>query len=367
MNITHLIGDKIVRKFKNIKNKSTTQVLNLSVDLTEATFNNDTPLVINNVAILGQTSVDTKGRVKRKYSDNCLQQACSIFEGAPAFIDHPTPDKKTQHRSIKDMYGFYRGVRAELAEHKLRGDLHLFDSDLGRHVAAVAKSNPALAGNSIHAAGKIKMENGVQVVEEILPRNMWGVRASVDLVSDPATTKTLFESVNDNNLNKESDMELGNLTLAIIKEERDDLYSAVLAEGVASRNKEVDDLKVELKEHKTKRAEAEAKLDVQEAKAALAEQRAVVDKALSDSDLPEKGITDTFRSTLYGLTESKEGDKVITVEEQIKTQIEDRRALLGMNKVHGTGGDHHPLKESKSSGKKEGTDVILGSIADCAR
>ena len=371
-NKSRTIGEsimKVARKVVRTLNTSTA-TFQFTTDLSEATPNTTDPLILENVAILGPVSLDAGGKIRRRYTDECLQRAVGIFEGAPAFIDHQSKDKQSQHRSIRDMYGYYRGVRADLQEHKLRGSLHLFDNELGKHVAAIAKSNPALAGNSIQAAGRIRKEGDVQVVEEILPRNMWGVRASVDLVSDPATTRTLFEST-DNNLNEESSMtvEYGNLTLAVLREQRDDLYSALLQEGAASRNKEIDDLKTQLNEARQKQQDAEKERDALKSRVGLAEQKSVIDKLIGESGIPGEHISDVFRNMLYSLQEHKEGDKVITIAEQAKAQLEDRRKALGFAGVKAAGDPYVPLAENRKNKRNAGTkddddqvNVVLGSI-----
>lgn len=337
--------------------KDAPTAIRIDIDLSESTISTASPNLVENVVILGPISTDAAGKVRRRYTPECLQQAVGIFEGAPAFVDHVDPDKTNKTRSVRDMYGYYKNVRVDLQEGKLRGSLDVFDGPLGQHVLSIVKKNPRMAGNSICATGKIRMDGGVQVVEQIMPRTAWG-RPSVDLVSEPATTKSLFESTQEPI--KESNMELGNLTLAVLREQRKDVYDTVFQEGVASRNTEVAQLQTQLTESKTKLTAANAELDTLKTRVKLADRRQVVDKLLSESQLPTVAVTDVFRNTLYALEERKEGDKTITVEEQVKAQIEDRRITLGLAGVHDNGGSRNPLNTPLQENRQSSTTGSLG-------
>jgi len=337
----------------------------IEVDLSEAIISTANPRIVENVAILGPVSVDAQGKVRRRYTPECLQQAVSVFEGAPAYADHPDKSKIGQPRSIRDLFGYYKGVHANLAEGKLRGSLHVIANELGNHVLAVIKDNPQLAGNSICASGRIRMENGVQVVEQIMARSAHG-RSSVDLVVDPATTKSIFESTNENTEFKESKMDLQNLTIAGLCESRKDLHDKIFQDGAASRKAEIDKLTADLAESKGKVTQLTTEVDTLKVKVALSESRTLVDKLLAEAQLPAAALTDVFRNTLYNVRESKQGDKVVTVEEQVKALIEDRRVSLGLTGVFNNGNPSNPLggshlNESKGGAVPQGGTTLSGA------
>jgi hypothetical protein len=344
----------------------------ITIGLTEGTLSEDG--VLANAVILGNTSIGPTGQVKRRYTDQCLQNAVSIFEGAGAFVDHPKGRASAAHRSLRDMYGFYRNVRADLTEGKLFGDLVTFGNEIGQHVRAIIAANPKLVGNSIVAAGRGKRVKGVEVIEEIFPRTRWGTKATVDLVGDPATTKSLLED-RDTLHNKEFKMiELQNLTLTELREARPDLQKKLVEEGAGTRDTEIKDLKeqVEQLEKDKKNLTEEVstlKAEKKEYEAATkkASKDALVTKLLAESKMPEKAITDSFKDVLT-LVEDKEVDgKTVIAETQIKALIEDRCLLVGhkapdSNKKKAgkerTGDDEHiPLKESKE---------VLASLSDFA-
>ncbi len=343
-----------------ILNRSKKRELLITVDLSEATIDED--LLVQNAVILGSESTNANGKVYRRYTEKCMAAAIPIFEGAPAFTDHPAKNKERDHRSVRDMYGTYRHVRIE--EGKLRGDLQIFDHTLGQHVAAIIRKNPAAVGNSIRTAGRVRMESGVQIVEEIFPRDKWGIKASVDLVNDPATTSSLFES---QQFSKESDMDLKDVTLTELREACPSLVTRLIAEGKSTQDDELKALKEQvetLTKEKTSLTEEVTTLKQAEAVHAIG---ITVSKALSESKLPEAKVTDVFRNSLLALTEQKDGDKVVTVADQVKALIEERELLVGVRThekkgVTGAGGDYTPIAEAKASGGD--SSKVIGSLKE---
>lgn len=279
--------------------------------------------IIHNVIILSKNSVDASGKIRRTYTDDCLDRSVAIFEGAPAYIDHPDDNQARQGRSVRDQYGFYRGVQ-HIGEKVIAKDLVLYDNPDAALVMSIAEKNPKSAGNSIHAAGKVRAEKGTEIVEEILPRTRWGHRSSVDLVDDPATTRGIFESREKG----VTQMEWNEITVAQIQENRKDLYESIMMIGVSSRDGEVKILKEQLQT-------ANKEVDDFKVKEALTVKKDLVERLLSESKLPAEAITDAFRGTLMNVQERKEGDKTITAEEGMKTLIEDRNTLINPGGVHG--------------------------------
>lgn len=317
------------------KSKKDDNVFLIPLALSEGVLGDDS--VVRNAAILGSTSVNASGGIRRRYTDECLSKAVPIFEGLPAYVDHPEPGKVHMHRSLKDMYGYYCNVRADLAEHKLRGDLVLFENAVGQHVKAIIQKNPLLVGNSIFAAGKGRFAQGVEIVEEILPRTKWGTRPSVDLVGNPATTRSLFEHRDNIDDNRESIMsELQNLTLTELREARPDLHKKMIIEGQETSAAEIKQLKEQISSLETAKQDLEKQVktlteqvDAVKKEKEAASNKASVEKLLAESKLPTHAVTDAFKNTLFAVVERKDGDKTITIEEQVKALIEDRRLIAG--------------------------------------
>jgi hypothetical protein len=136
--------------------------------------------VIRGVKIIGPHSLN-----KRKYPPAVLQRARGFYEGRAVNIDHP--DKPTGARSVNDRLGWLSNVR--MVDSSLIGDLNLLKSDpRSARVFEAAERRPSLFGLSHNADGRVRRDGEGVVVEEIV-----GVK-SVDLVCDPASTQSLFES-----------------------------------------------------------------------------------------------------------------------------------------------------------------------------
>jgi hypothetical protein len=91
-----------------------------------------------------------------------------------------------------------------------------------------------------------------------------------------------------------------------------------------------------------------------------------VDKLLAEAQLPAAALTDVFRNTLYNVRESKQGDKVVSIEEQVKALIEDRRVSLGLAGVFNNGNPSNPLgsthlNEDKGGAAARGGTTLSGA------
>lgn len=139
--------------------------------------------VIRDVRIIGYES--RNGRV---YSREALRRAKSLYEGKQVNFDHPPRTDPDRERSITDRAGWLENVRE--VDGGLTGDLHLLTSDpRAGKILEAAEKRPDLFGLSHNADGRSTRRDGKVIVEEIT-----AVR-SVDIVSDPATTRGLYESV----------------------------------------------------------------------------------------------------------------------------------------------------------------------------
>ncbi len=141
--------------------------------------------IIFDVKICGKTSKN-----KREYTDEALDGAVELYEGAKGYIDHKWPGRglaATASRSVRDWAGVFKNCRR--AEDGIRGDFHtLQKSQAGLMVMEAAEKFPGKFGLSQHATveGYVR-DDGVTVIERIVEIK------SVDVVDSPATTSSLFE------------------------------------------------------------------------------------------------------------------------------------------------------------------------------
>jgi hypothetical protein len=138
--------------------------------------------VIRGVRILGPISANG-----RRYLPEAVSGAATMYEGRVVNLNHPCRDDPMGDRSINDRFGWLENV--QVVDGGLSGDLlYLKSHPQAEAIAEAAERNPRLFGLSHNAEGKTSRKNGTTIVEEIT-----SVR-SVDIVSDPASTKSLFES-----------------------------------------------------------------------------------------------------------------------------------------------------------------------------
>lgn len=240
--------------------------------------------VIKNVVILSEHSLN-----KRNYTEDCQRKATTIFEGMKSFVDH---GKDGENRKVRDLIGYYSNVHYVAEEKKTKGDLNLIpdEPETGK-ILKMAETMPHLVGNSIHARGRYNTKDGIDVVEEIIEA------FSGDIVTNPATTKGLFEEKNE----EVDSMDIKELTLPILESERPDLFKVY--------KDEIDGLKESKKS-------LEQELDDYKAKEAIAEKRETVMQKIKENELPDQLVSDIFIETL-----------IAAKDEKVDKLIEDRKKL----------------------------------------
>ena len=151
--------------------------------------------IIHNVKVLGLVSENG-----RRYLPEAVQKAADLYEGIRVNINHPD-GKPSDQRSAYDRFGKLENIRWVEGE-GLYGDLVFLKSHpMSERICEAAERMPDVFGLSHNAGGDGKVDkDGTFVVSEIVE-----VR-HVDLVADPATTKSLQESRQAKNL-KESAMD----------------------------------------------------------------------------------------------------------------------------------------------------------------
>jgi len=139
--------------------------------------------LIRGVKVLGYESANG-----RSYQRQAVSRARPLYEGIRVNIDHVPAGRGDADRKLADRFG--RLVNVRETESGLFADLdYLRSHPLAELMAEAAERMPEALGLSHNAEGRVRTgDDGRQVVEEIVRVK------SVDLVSDPATTRTLFES-----------------------------------------------------------------------------------------------------------------------------------------------------------------------------
>jgi len=137
--------------------------------------------VIRGVKLLGLAS-----RNGRRYREEALVSAVSLYEGAKVNINHPKGHPLSP-RDYQDRLGVVRGVEFRAGE-GLFGDLHFNPKHaLSEQLVWDAEHAPQNVGMSHNVLARTKRSGDETVVEAITKVQ------SIDLVADPATTDGLYE------------------------------------------------------------------------------------------------------------------------------------------------------------------------------
>ncbi len=141
--------------------------------------------IIRDVKILGRRSKNL-----REYSDRAFKECAKMYEGIDVNLSHPGKGSNVDEHGnppVEQGFGWLESVR--VTEDGVYGNLHYLKSHPhAPMVIEAAERNPKRFGLSHNARGEVKRFGNKQVVE-----SMVSVR-SVDIVQNPATTNSLFES-----------------------------------------------------------------------------------------------------------------------------------------------------------------------------
>lgn len=278
--------------------------LNEQMTFEGATFSEDNGnRTIQNVVFLGAESAHGY-----TYKQEAMAKAVGLYNGVRCFINHPNAEEeKSGRRDLMKMAGMTRDARHE--DGKIKGSMVLLDDQYGRKFWNIAHSMPTVAGCSHVADGSMVEEGGKKFVDDI------SEVVSVDLVVQGATTKNVFESIDE----RKDDMDYSKITLEELKRLRPDICTGLTEEGAATGKKSRDD---EVKKLTESNNALKKQVDEQAVKEAAAKRTADVEKLLSESKLPKSAKTDLFRSSLMALDEDD-------FDKDAKALIEDRQALAG--------------------------------------
>ena len=267
--------------------------------------------IIRGVSLLSPVSKNG-----RKYSEASINDAKSLYENTRYYVDHPTISETKDRmgvRSVRDLAGMISNVRSEgtYPEIKVRGDIQLLKgTPITESILSIAEQMPMMAGNSHRVMASVKRgADGIDMVDRI--ERVMGM----ELVTDPATTQGLFESVvNPDDLKTEDEP----MTLAELKEKHPEIFAAAIAEQTAKITEQ--DTKIVEQDTKIVTLETRiAEIDEAEEKTARAK---VIDEKIAAANLPAHAVTDTFKETLESASDDAQIDKL----------IEDRKAIAGTTK-----------------------------------
>jgi hypothetical protein len=246
--------------------------------------------VIRGVKLLGLRSKNG-----RRYQDQALARAVSLYEGAKVNINHPKGHPLSP-RDYQDRLGVISGV-AFRPQQGLFGDLHFNPKHtLSEQLMWDAEHASQNVGLSHNVLARTRREGDETVVEAITKVQ------SIDLVADPATTQGLFEQ-------QHSTVTWDQLTLAELELHRPDL----LAELHDSQSAQLEQL--------------QSQLDDVTQREAASRRRERITELLQEHELPLPGsrdeaarriTSDAFIAALYEAND----------ETALKQLVEERAALV---------------------------------------
>lgn len=286
------------------------------------------------------TSQSANGAGGREYSEKALRQVAAMSEGLPAYANHVTDKAQAfRPRDVKEIIGRHRNVQYDPVKKRVTSDLHILESQRS-WIFPLAKDMGDVVGNSLVSRGLIRSNGEKEVVEEIV-----AVRSG-DLVSDPATTKGLFEhreapkgEGRKMNLKEWAnggarppaaavvgtplkEWANGGSGSGVLTEAKGREVAGLNAETEALRSKIIEQGRT-IAEQARALTEANAKLDGYQAADKTRAKADKLAKFLAESDLAKKhgknenAVTDRFRQTLLESDEAK-----------WKEMVDDRIAIL---------------------------------------
>jgi hypothetical protein len=143
--------------------------------------------IIEGTTLIGPLSTNGANH-KRRYSEAALKKIASMAEGLPGYLNHVKPEDAFKPRDVRDLAVRHQNVRYDPTTQTVKSDMHVLEPHAPL-VFSLAERFGDRIGSSLISKGAVTMEGDTEVVQDIL-----AVR-SADLVSDPASTKGLFEGV----------------------------------------------------------------------------------------------------------------------------------------------------------------------------
>jgi hypothetical protein len=325
--------------------------------------------------------INAKSENKRRFTDKALDDFARLSEGLKFYVNHP--DDPSKPRKYEELAGRLHGIRRE-KERVVASELRLLDP-WAEMIMDRTEADPEHAGCSYNYKAKVtKASDGWEEILEVP-----FVRSS-DLVTEPATTESLFETRNleeekmevlIEELRKLLNMKEGaseeemiqklrealdegrikaalGRILALIQGDRKDEaikqiksildamgassygypglgYGSPEKEALEMEKKQLEDrvkqLENELNEKKKELDETKLKLDTFETEKRIEAKKVKIAEIMEAAKLPKEGRTKIFEKHLLTIED----------EAEIKQLIEDRASMMkfGSGKPRGMGGE----------------------------
>lgn len=259
--------------------------------------------IVGNVALTGSDS-----RNGYRYSESALRDALPLYDHKPVFLDHANDRSRPRDRSTRDLVGSITNPRFESG--RIRGDIHVLDTESGRTFLTLAASNAPGVGMS-HVVLARRSHDGatVESIDDVV---------SVDAVINPATTTTFQESTN-STPSVESTSPGNDQTKAESSSDSRDHQLEVALLEVAELTDEIARLRGELD---AASRDHEQEVQVQR-----------MDAILSESQLPDFAVTPLFRRQLAEAADESSRHEL----------IQERHSLIRQS------ARHPPSSSSRSS------------------
>lgn len=284
--------------------------------------------VLRGVVLLNKHSSNGVGGGGREYSDTAMQRMAALSEGLPAYANHvKNKDEAFKPRDVRDLIGVHRNIRFDESKHRVTSDLHVVEHHRP-WVFGLAEDMPHIVGMSPVSRGLVRTQGTKEWVEDIV-----AVRSG-DLVSDPATTKGLYEA-RDEWQRRHDGGETMDMTITAILEwakgkpaEGKLLIEHLAGDTIREKDAKIGTLERDLASEKdahgktkTTLTESQTQVDGFKAADAVRDKQGRLEKTLTESDLGKKfgtvadAISPRFRQLLM---ETKEETWAEHIEERVK-------------------------------------------------
>jgi len=136
--------------------------------------------LVLNVALAGQLS-----RNGYQYTEEALAAAAKLYDNKPVFLDHASIRGRPLERSTRDLVGSI--INPRFVSGRIRGDIRVLESESGAlFLKLVEAQTPGVGMSHVVLAERSGDGKLVQKISDVI---------SVDVVVNPATTRTFTESL----------------------------------------------------------------------------------------------------------------------------------------------------------------------------
>lgn len=281
---------------KDSKKTHIADIQEMVIPFSESKVDKDSS-IIRNVCFLSRDSKNPDGSIRRSYMDKALNDFVQLAEGCQVYHNHPLTSELRERQGVRDHRDIIgRGVNLRRQGEKVFGDLEVLKvPGVQERIFAYAEQMPQIVGFSPRVQGRVFKSGGKEIVESIP-----AVR-STDLVSEPATTKSLFEQSGEGEKNNSEVKDM----------EWKELYEAE-QKKLTVLEAEDGKIKTELQEAKDEIKSLKEKIEAFEAQAG--KDRVVSIKAMVESvGLPKEVLTDSYRKTIEGAKTIEEAKQALDV------------------------------------------------------